>query len=163
MYTFQLLSQFVPPSPSPAVSKICSLCLCLYSCPANLACFWKRKKFFLTWEGMEHNLTPQLLEEEHKILPLAVYFIPRLKWLEVAQSDSLRPHGRYSPWNSLGQNTRVGSLSLLQGIFPTQGSNPGLPHRRQILYQLSHKGSPRILEWAAYLPDPEVKPGSPAL
>ena len=54
------------------------------------------------------------------------------------------------PWNSLGQNTRVGSLSILQGIFPTQGSNPGLPHCRQILYQLSHKGSPRILEWVAY-------------
>ena len=45
------------------------------------------------------------------------------------------------PWNSLGQNTRVGSLSHLQGIFPTQGSNPGLPHCRQILYQLSHKGT----------------------
>ena len=41
-------------------------------------------------------------------------------------SDSLRPHGLYSPWNSLGQNTGVGILSLLQGIFPTQGSNPGL-------------------------------------
>ena len=44
--------------------------------------------------------------------------------------------------NSPGQNTGVGSLSLLQGIFPTQGSNPGLSHCRQILYQLSHKGSP---------------------
>ena len=49
-----------------------------------------------------------------------------------------------------GQNTGVGSLSLLQGIFPTQGLNPGLPHWRQIFYQLSHKGSPRILEWVAY-------------
>ena len=55
-------------------------------------------------------------------------------------SDSLRPHGLYSPWNSPGQNTGVGSLSLLQEIFPTQGSNPGLPNCRQILYQLSHKG-----------------------
>ena len=45
-------------------------------------------------------------------------------------------------WNSPGQNTGVGSLSLLQGIFSTQGSNPGSPHCRQILYQLSHKGSP---------------------
>ena len=44
----------------------------------------------------------------------------------------------------------VSSLSLLQGIFPTQGLNPGLPHCRQILYQLSHKGSPRILEWVTY-------------
>ena len=65
-------------------------------------------------------------------------------------SDSLRPHGLHSPWNSLGQNTGVGSLSLLQGIFPIQGSSPGLPYCRQILYQLSHKGSPRILEWIAY-------------
>ena len=65
-------------------------------------------------------------------------------------SDSLWPCGLYSPWNSPGQNTGVGSLSLLQGIFPTQGSNPGLLHCRQILYQLSHKGSQRILEWVAY-------------
>ena len=56
----------------------------------------------------------------------------------------------YSPWNSPGQNTGVGSCSLLQGIFPTQGLNPGLPHCGRILYQLSHKGSPRILEWIAF-------------
>ena len=56
----------------------------------------------------------------------------------------------YSPWNSSGQNTGMGILSLLQGIFPTQGLNPGLPHCRWILYQLSHKASPRILEWVAY-------------
>ena len=49
------------------------------------------------------------------------------------------------PWT-----TGVGSLSLLQGIFPTQGSNPGLLHCGQIVYQLSHQGSPRILEWVAY-------------
>ena len=49
------------------------------------------------------------------------------------------------PWNSPGQNTGVGSLSLLQWIFPTQGSNPGLSHCRQILYQLSHKGSPLMV------------------
>ena len=59
-------------------------------------------------------------------------------------SDSLRPHGLYSPWNSPGQNTGVGSCSLLQGVFPMQGSNPGLLHCRWILYQLSHQGSPRI-------------------
>ena len=40
--------------------------------------------------------------------------------------------------------------ALLQGIFPTQGSNPGLPHCRQILYHLSHQGSPRTLRWVAY-------------
>ena len=51
-----------------------------------------------------------------------------------------------SPWNSPGQNTRAGSLSLLQGIFPTQGSTPGLLHCRQILYQLSHQASPHSQE-----------------
>ena len=65
-------------------------------------------------------------------------------------SDSLWPQGLYSLWDSPGQNTAVGSLSLLQGISPTQGLNPGLLHCGQILYQLSHKGSPRILEWVAY-------------
>ena len=64
-------------------------------------------------------------------------------------STPLWPHGLDSLWNSPGQNTEVGSLSLLQGICPTQGSNPGLPQCRQILYQLSHKGNPRILEWVA--------------
>ena len=57
-------------------------------------------------------------------------------------SHSVRPHGLHSPWNSPGQNTGVDSHSLLQGIFPTQGLNPGLPHCRWILYQLSHKGTP---------------------
>ena len=64
-------------------------------------------------------------------------------------SSSLWPHGLWGPWNFLGQNTGVGSYSLLQGILPTQGLNPGLPHCRQILYQLSHKESPRRLEWVA--------------
>ena len=48
----------------------------------------------------------------------------------------------YSLWNSLSQNTGVGSLSLLQEIFPTQELNPGLLHCRRFLYQLSHKGNP---------------------
>ena len=56
----------------------------------------------------------------------------------------------YSPWNSPDQNTGEGSLSLLQGIFSTQGLNPGLLHCPQILYQMSHQGSPRMLEWVAY-------------
>ena len=56
----------------------------------------------------------------------------------------------YSPSDSPGQNTGVSSLSLFQGIFPTQGSNSGLLHCGQTLYQLSHQGSPRILEWVAY-------------
>ena len=71
--------------------------------------------------------------------------------VKVAQfSESLWPHGLYSLQNSPGQNTVVSSHSFLQGIFPTQRSNPGLPHFREILYQLRHRGSPRILEWVAY-------------
>ena len=62
-----------------------------------------------------------------------------------AVSHSLRPHRLYSLWNSPGQNTGVGSRSLLQEIFPTQGSNPGLLHGGWIPYQLSHKGS-RLLK-----------------
>ena len=64
-------------------------------------------------------------------------------------SDSLWPHALYTPWNFPGQNTRVDSLSLLQRIFQTQGSNPGLLRYRQIFYQLSYKGS-QHLEWVAY-------------
>ena len=65
------------------------------------------------------------------------------KWKSLSRDPWTQPHGLYSPLNSPGQNTGVGSLSLLQGIFPTQGSNPGLPHCGQILYKLSHKGSPK--------------------
>ena len=80
-------------------------------------------------------------------------------------SNSLRPHGLYSPWNSPGQNTGVGSLSLLQGSFPTQGSNPGLLYSGWILYQVSYKGTPRLLNIPspADLSDPGIKMGSPAL
>ena len=64
----------------------------------------------------------------------------------IAQScPTLWIHGLHSPRNSPGQNTGVGSLSLLQRIFPTQESNPGLSHFRQILYQLSHKGRPQTI------------------
>ena len=72
------------------------------------------------------------------------------KWSDSrsVESDSLGPRGLYSPWNSPGQNTRVGIQ--IQGIFSSQGSNPGVPHCRLILYKLRHQGSPRILERVAY-------------
>ena len=76
-----------------------------------------------------------------------------LEWVANPFSTPHTPYSLqlYSPWNSPDQNIGVHSLSLLQGIFPTQGSNPGLPHCRRILYHLSNWGSPRILEWVAYL------------
>ena len=101
-------------------------------------------------------------------------------------SNSLQLHGLYSPQNSPGQNNGVGSISLLQGIVPTQGSNSGLLHCRQFLYHLSHQGSwkwkslshvwffatpwtiqsmwfSRPLPFPGDLPNPGIKPRSPAL
>ena len=93
----------------------------------------KSVKFCIIWFSRLQNILVNMWNESRSVA-----------------SDSLWSHGLYSPWNSPGQNTGVGSLSVLQGIFPTQGLNPGLPQCRQILYQLSPKWSPRILEWVAY-------------
>ena len=92
-----------------------------------------------------------------------IYIYPwRRKWQPTPVFWPWTSHGRrslvqatihgvaYSPWNFPGQNTGVDNLSLLQGISPIQGSNPGLQHCRQILYQLSQKESPRLQEWVAY-------------
>ena len=77
-----------------------------------------------------------------------------LEWVSESRSvvsNSLWPHRLFGPWNSPGQNTGVGSCCLLQGIVPTQRSNPGLLHCRQILYHLTHQGSPRSsLQFAKY-------------
>ena len=107
----------------------------------------------------------------HDVKEIFIYFYFFLFWPRLAAcgisvlqsesescsvvSDSLQPHW-YCPWNPPGQNAGVGSLSLLQGIFLTQGSNPGLPHCRWILYQLTHKGSPLV-------PKVDIKPMSLAL
>ena len=68
---------------------------------------------------------------------------PKVLWNESCSvmSESLWLHGLYSSWNSPGQNIGMGSQYLLQGIFPTQGLNPGFQHCRQILYRQSHQGS----------------------
>ena len=84
------------------------------------------------------------------VVPFQVHSFPwawgmALLWVSESRSvvcDSLRPQGLYNLWNSPVQNAGVSSLSLLQGIFPTQGWNPGLPRGRQVLYQLCHRGSP---------------------
>ena len=81
--------------------------------------------------------------QEIKIMASSHITSWQMKWSESHSviSNSPWPHGLYSPWNPPGQNTGVGSLSLPQGSFTTQGSNPALPHCRRILYQLSHKES----------------------
>ena len=113
-------------------------------------------RFFTVWaigksrKGLNDlDLEPDILEHEVKwALGSTERSEVKVKAYQLCQT--LHSHGLYSAWNSPGQNTGVGSLSLLQGIFQIQGSNPGLLHCRRILYQLSHKGSLRILEWVAY-------------
>ena len=85
------------------------------------------------WTKTERNQT--------KIRCLASY------QTDISKSLSCVRHGRWParllhPWDSPGKNTGVCCHSLLQGIFPTQGSNPGLPHCRQTLYHLNQQGSP---------------------
>ena len=100
-------------------------CLCSFDIPnADLKSYFIKKWYIIKLHFMLYILCIE--SESHSVM-----------------SNSLWPQGLYIPWNSPGQNTGVSSLSLLQGIFPTQGSNPGLLHCRQILYQLNHKGSPR--------------------
>ena len=111
----------------------------------GLQTHWTLSKFpFIIWSLWFISLVYNLI--------FSLQFCIFSPWFlsHLVMSNSLQRHGLYSPWNSPGQNTRVGSLSLLQGIFPTQGLNPCLPHCRQILYQLSHHRSPRILEWVVY-------------
>ena len=86
-------------------------------------------------QRVRHNWATELNWTE---INCDVYYIMDWKWTWKSLS---RVQLFATPWNSPGQNTGVGRLFLLQGIFTTQGSNPGLPHWRQILYQLSHKGS----------------------
>ena len=95
-------------------------------------CPYTRKGHLRTQLEGSHSQGEEWVSESHSVM-----------------SDLLRLHGLYRPEYWPGQNTGVGSPSFLQGIFPTQGSDPGLPCCRQILYQLSHKRSPRIMEWVA--------------
>ena len=90
------------------------------------------------------------------LTPTAIFIPPPVQCLVTQSHLTLWNPMGYSPpdssvhGDSPGKNTGVSCNVLLQGIFPTQGSNPGLLHCRWILYQLSHQGSPGILEWVAY-------------
>ena len=91
---------------------------------------WSRKRNAKKQNGCLRRPYKQLWKEQSE-------------WSESlsVMSDSLQPCRLHSPCNSPGQNTGVGSLSLLQGIVPAQGSNPGLHYCRRILYQVSYQGS----------------------
>ena len=103
-----------------------------------------------SWTRLSHWTTTNIFKDNTVMVGTHVWHDEYLasvlcwNWKLLSCVWLLGPHELYSPWNSPGQNTGVGSLSLLQGIFPTQGSNLGLPHCRQILYQLSHQGSPQF-------------------
>ena len=86
----------------------------------------------------------------------------------IVVSDSLRPHGLYSPWNSPGQNAGVGRLSILQGISQTQGSNSGSNivggfFTSWATREAQEYGNGSPIPSPADLPDPGIKPESPAL
>ena len=92
----------------------------------------------MIWEtGVSRN--------SRKKIQFVTYWISESESRSV-MSNSLKPHGLYSPQNSPSQNTRVSCYALFQGIFPTQGLNPGHLHFGQILYQQSQQGSPGYLE-----------------
>ena len=82
--------------------------------------------------SQKEQRSTSFVSETSAVIP-SVWLPWKGKWKSLS-CDSLRPLALYSPWNSPGQNTGVGSLSLLQGIFPTQGPDPGLPHCRRILH-----------------------------
>ena len=128
-------------------------------CWFSLACNFSQHHSLFQWVGSLHQVAKVLelqFQQQSFQWLFRVDFLsrnrtysainlgsPEVKWNEscLVMSNSLWSHGLYNPWNSPGQNTGVGRLSLLQDIFPIQGSNPDLPHCRWILYQLSQKGS----------------------
>ena len=117
-----------------------------------------------------HSILSIISETQMKatIRYCAVLFLVTQSCVTLCDPMDCSPPGSFVHGDSTGKNTGVGCHALLQGILPTQGSNPGLPHREQIFYSLSHQGSPRILEWVAYLfprgsIHPGIEPRSPAL
>ena len=78
-----------------------------------------------------------------------LYLSQSLSCGQLFVTDGLQPARLLCPWDSPGKNTGVGCHAPLQGVFPTQGSNSGLPYCSRILYHLSHQGSSRLLECVA--------------
>ena len=124
------------PSPSPGV--------CSDSCPLSQWCYLTTSSsatpFSFSLQSFPASGFFQWLGSSHQVVKVGASALAIVLLMNESESESRSIESHCL--NSLGQNTGVGSLSLLQGIFPTQGSNPGLPHCRWILYQLSHKGSP---------------------
>ena len=137
-------SRLACPSPAPRAYS--------NSCPSSQWTYCRYIQLKLLDRKINQRKLQIKTQRNKEIENVRSYRRQRVKWSETCSvvSNPLQHHVLYSLWNSRGHNTGMGSLSLLQGIFPTQGSNTGHPHCRWILYQLSHKRSPRILEWVAY-------------
>ena len=106
--------------------------------------FWRSHHVNLN-DSSDIILVHSLIWHSYSVLCLLAHSCPTLCNLMDYSPPGSSVHG-----DSPGKNTGVGCHAFLQGIFPTQGPNPGLPHGRQLLYHLSHQGSPSILEWVAY-------------
>ena len=125
-----------------------------HTVPLNQECFFgpPRSSLLLSYPSKLSSDTTSLWDSSTSPSPCSLSRMPftyyrKWKWSPSVVSDSQRPHGLQStrllrPWDFPGKNTGVGCHFLLQGIFPTQGWNPGLPHCRQRLYRLSQQGSP---------------------
>ena len=110
--------------------------------------------------GIHGSLLPKKQTESPNTLPCVC--LVAQSCLTLCNPMDCSPPGSSVHEDSPGKNTGVGCHALLRGIFPNQGSNPGLPYCRWILYQLSHQGSQPIPS-PGDLPNPGIKPGSPAL
>ena len=144
------------------------------ACQAPLPVDFSRQAY---WSGVPFPTPEDLSDPRIELSSLASpamaggFFTTSTTWESESRSvvsNSLRPYGLYSPRNSPGQNTGVGSLSLLQGIFPIQGSKPRFSALQADSLPAEPQGKTRILEWVAYpspgdLSDPEIDPGSLAL
>ena len=127
----------------------CSCCVQLFATP------WTAERqvslsFTISWSLVKLMSIELVMPSNHLILCCSLLLLPsifpNINEIESEShsdmSDTFRPHRLYSPWNPPDQSTGVGSLSLLQWIFPTQELNWGLMHCRQILHQLSYQGRP---------------------
>ena len=110
----------------------------------NLRAYSKIPVWFLEKSINKHSF----LSKSMALLTFIAFTFRRVKWKSPSCLRLFATHGLYSPWNSPGQNTGV-RISLLQGIFPSQGLNWDLLHCRRILYQLNYQGSP--LGWYSSL------------
>ena len=100
---------------------------------------WRGLHDLALWTSPASSLSSSLMRQ---VLPSLCLVLSHSVLSHSLQPHGLQPTGSSIHGNSPGKSTGVGCHALLQGIFPTQGSNPGLPHFKQILYWLSSPGRP---------------------